>query len=258
MTTFPINANTSTGFNRSESLLSVDDLKNRYLFGIPLTDASGKEMPDDTLKHAIDSAISFIEHKFDIIIQLTQFEERYDYNAQDYMNFSFLQLKHRPGNEVIEMKAMFPQHTDLVKYPKEWYVLEKESAQIQLSPVEGTFSGLVITRGGSYLPLIYGTRSYWPHFFQITYTAGFCPDQIPVIINEMVGLQAAISILEIMGDILHGPGLSSESVGLDGASVSKGLNAPVFAARIESYRKKLDEYGKAVTSQYNKFPSIVV
>lgn len=258
---FPPNATSQTSFTTAGPILTVSDLKTRYLFGISLTDDKGNAMPDAVFQHAITTAISYLEHKLDIIILEREFTENYDYRATDYMNFNFLQLKKRPLSKLIEIKARFPNNQDLVKYPEEWYVVEKEAAQIQLSPVEGTFSGLIVTQGGSYVPLIYGAQSAWPHLFQVKYLAGFCNDQIPVIINEMIGMQAAIRIFEILGDLILGQGVTSESVGLDGASVSKQLGASpqfnAFSARIKSYKDQMKDYIESVKKYYNGIPSIV-
>lgn len=249
------------GFTRGESLVTVKQLKERYLFGIDLTDEQGNEIPDAVLQHQINSAVSYLEHKLDIIIFPTKVTERYDYRQVDYTNFNFLQLKKRPIADVEVLRAKFPTNQELVEYPEEWYVIEKEAGQIQLSPVEGTFSGLIVTQGGSYVPLIYGTRSYWPHLFEIEYTAGFCDGQVPVLINEMIGMQAAIRTFEILGDIVLGPGVANESVNLDGAGVSKGLTASAmfsaFSARIESYKKQMAEYIKTAKQYYNGIPAIV-
>ena len=180
----------------------------------------------------------------------------------DYTVHNFIALKKRPAIEVTVIKATFPNNRDLVEYPKEWYVLEKESSQIQLSPVEGTFNGLIVTNGGSYVPLLFGTKEYWPHLFEIEYRAGFCDDQIPVILNEIIGLEAAMGIFEILGDIVLGPGVASESVNLDGAGVSKNLTSSAmysaYSARIESYRKKLDKYKEIARKYYNAIPSVII
>lgn len=260
--TVPFNAISEAGFLRCEPIISVGQMKTRYLFGADLSSATGEQMSEETLQHAINSAISYMEHKLDIIIAPTQFLERYDYRQQDYVNFNFLQLKKRPVSKLVELKAKFPTNRELVAYPEEWYVLEKESGQIQLSPVEGSFSGLIVTHGGAYVPLIYGARSYWPHLFEVNYIAGFEADKVPVIINEMIGLQAAIRIFEILGDMIIEPGISAETVSLDGATTSKQTTASAmfsgYSARIESYRKQLTEYIATAKNFYNGIPSIIL
>jgi len=254
---FPPNHTSEAAFTRTEPLVTPEDIKTRYLFGIDLTDDKGNELPEKTIQHAINTAVSYLEHKLDIIILPTTFKEKYDYRQQDYTNFNFLQLKKRPLCSVESLKAKFPNNVDLVNYPEEWITIEKEASQVQLVPVEGSFSGVIVTQGGSYVPLLYGTKDHWPHLFEIEYTAGFDNDCIPVVLNDMIGMQASIRLFEILGDIVLGPGVASESVNLDAAGVSKGLTASAmysaFSARIESYKKQMDDYVKTVKKYYNGF-----
>lgn len=260
--TFPPNKTSEEAFTTMVPIITPEDLKDIYLFGIKLQDQDGNQMPRKTLEHAINSAISYLEATLDIVILKRTFKERYDYKQVDYTTFNFLQLKKRPLSKVHMLKAKFPNNVDLVEYPKEWYVEEKEASQIQLSPVEGTFSGLVVTSGSSYVPLLYGTKGYWPHLFEVEYEAGFCHDAIPNIINDMIGMQASIRIFEIMGDLIHGPGINAETVTLDGASVNKGTTASAtnspFAARIKSYKDQMKEYIDTVKGYFNGIPFTVV
>jgi hypothetical protein len=251
----------SNAFTQTEAMLTPEQLKARYLFGIDLTDSNGNELPLETIQHQINTAISYLQHKLDICITPARFLERYDYRAVDYTEFNLLHLKKRPAAEVHSLKAKLANSQELIDYPPEWFVLEKESGQLQLSPSTGSYNSIVTTSGGAYAPLMYGSKESWPHLFEVDYTAGFCADQIPVIINDMIGLQASIGIFEILGDIVLGPGVASESVGLDGASVGKTLTASAmysaYSARIDGYRKKLKDYVETVRKYYNGFQFVV-
>lgn len=253
---------TENSFTESEAMVTVDQLKTRYFFGIPFTDKEEKLLPPETLQHAINSALSYLELKLDIIIRKRAFNERYDFRSVDYGNFCFIQMKKRPIHDVESFKAKYPNAAELIDFPKDWIVIEKEAGQLQLSPVQGTFNGLVVTQGGSYLPLLFGTRGQWPHLFEIKYTAGFCDDQIPVIINEMIGMQAAIRGFEILADAaLGGVPFSGENVNLDGAGVGKQTSASgtnsIYAARLKAYQDQMKEYISTVKKYYNGIPFVV-
>lgn len=250
---FPPNATTAAGFTRGETIITPEQLKQRYFWGVDLTDKQGITVPSEVLQHQINSAVSYVEHKLDVIIYPTTIVDDHDMRSIDYQNFNFLQLKKRPVIEVSAMRAKFPNSATLINFPKQWFVLEKEAAQLQLAPVEGTFNGLIITNGGSYVPLLYGTRDSWPHMFEVTYIAGFCDDQIPIILNEMIGLQAAISMFMILRDTIFGP-IAGENTSLDGASAGRqtGPTGP-YGARIDSYEKRLAELFKVAHKYYNGF-----
>src|SRR5574338_743583 len=104
---FPANSSSCPPFTQAEPLITVDDLKQRYLFSFDLTDKQGNPIPEETFQHQINAAVSYLEHKLDIIILKRQFVENYDYRAGDYIEFNFLQLKHRPLNELTLLRAMF-------------------------------------------------------------------------------------------------------------------------------------------------------
>lgn len=250
---FPPNSVGGASFTRGEAIVTPEQLMQRYFWGVDLTDKQGNKVPPEVLQHQINAAVSYIEHKLDIIIFPTTIVDEHDMRSVDYQEFNFLQLKKRPISEVTKMRAKFPNNKTLIEFPKEWFVVEKEGAQLQLAPVEGSFNGLVITNGGSYVPLLYGTKDSWPHMFEVTYVAGFCNDQIPVILNEMIGLQAAISMFMILRDTIFGP-LAGENTSLDGAATGRQLGSSgPYGARIDSYQKKLDELLKVAHKYYNGF-----
>ena len=70
----------------------------------------------------------------------------------------------------------------------------------------------------------------------------------------MVGLAAAASLFEILGYLVLRPGISGESVGIDGASVNSQTNANgPFSGRIKAYKDKLKEYLAVAHKYYNGF-----
>ena len=90
---FPFNKVSSEVFTKSEAMISPKQVKERYLFGIDLTDDKGNELPDSVIQHYIDSSVSYLEHKLNIVITPTDFVERYDYQSVDYLEFNLITLK---------------------------------------------------------------------------------------------------------------------------------------------------------------------
>lgn len=252
-------------YSRCEPVISIEQLKARYLFGIDLTDKDGRTMPDDTIQYAIDSAVSYLEHKLDIVIlQRKILNEEHDYRSINNTNFNFISLKKRPLIDVTVVKARYAPGSDLQEYPKEWYVVEKDAGQLQLVP-----RGASTIAQASYLPGMMGNSPFllgrtgsWPHLFAVDYIAGFCDNQVPAVINEMIGLKAAYNLFEVLGDIILGIGAPSTSVSLDGASTSRsnsaGAGATVFSARMKSYNERLNDYIDTVRKYYNGIVFTVV
>jgi len=261
-TSFPTNATGTPAFTKNQPLLTIEDLKKRYLFGVDLRDDNGNEIDDSVLQHNLDMAVSFVEHELDIIITPRQFKERYDYKKSDYDNFLMLNLKKRPVISVEALEAVTNSEVVLIKYPEEWVSIEKESAQIQISPSEGAFGPMFLSGGSAQLPLLPGRRDYWPHLIRVEYTAGFCPDEIPVIINEIIGLQASLGIFDIFGDLVIGAGIANESTSIDAVSTSQGSTASAmysgYSARIESYSKRIKKYLDTARRYYHAGSLVVV
>ena len=83
--------------------LTVEQLKQRYFFGLDLTDPKGNPLPDAVWQHYILQAIRWMEHQLDIAILPQTFSERHDYHRLDYEAFQFLQLDNYPVLSVEEL-----------------------------------------------------------------------------------------------------------------------------------------------------------
>jgi hypothetical protein len=81
---------------------------------------------------------------------------------------------------------------------------------------------------------------HWvPSFWEITYTAGVChkDGQMPIVINELIGMEAAIEILGALQTLVT---VGSQSIGQDGISQSSGLKngGNIYQTRIEELEVK--------------------
>lgn len=231
------------GFERFEPLLTVDVLKDDYLFGIPLKSAlTNQEIGKETLKRYIVRAISSIEHELRINISPVKYTERYDYNLWDYQKYNFLQLNHWPVLQIESFKGKFPNATDFLQYPNEWISLYNETGIFQLVPTNGQITQFFLSNAG-YMPLLLGARAQHPQLWEVVYTAGFDHDKIPALINDLIGIRASLDALTALGPIIFPYG--SYSVSIDGTGQGVGTPGPQYLmSRVqelqERYMKQLD------------------
>lgn len=258
---YPPNSTTLNDFRRSESLLSVADLKKRYLFAVDFRDKDGNELPDEALAFYIDSAISQIEHECDLLITPTQLREDRDYILNDYVQWCYMELDYAPVISVDKFYLRFQKDENFVEFPQEWIRLDNHTGVIRIAATQGTIMNWVITKF-SFLPRLLTSVRDFPFFFNIEYTAGFEQDKIPKMINHAVGLTAAIDALNIAGDIILGAGIASQSLSIDGMSqsistTSSATNAG-YGARILTYQKQLKELKATIMKFYGKDVKIAV
>jgi len=72
---------------RTEPIVNIKQLKERYLYGIDIVDNAGKPLPDSAYQIYIDNAVSLLEHDLDISIipMLNEIEDR-DYHYNEYID----------------------------------------------------------------------------------------------------------------------------------------------------------------------------
>jgi hypothetical protein len=227
------------------NLLTVEQLKRRYLFGVDLTNDAGQILGDDVFQHYILAAVRSIEHELDTPILPTTFLEFHDYYREDYRAFSFIQLDNYPVISVDEFRVQYPSGQTVVVFPAEWYRLNAEKGQIQIVPTAGTLSNFLVGQGGSFLPAIYNGMDYLPQLFRLEYTAGFGAGRVPRDITEIIGMLASMGPFNIFGDLIAGAGIANLSLSMDGLSQSIGTTASAtnagYGSRIIQYTKQIKE-----------------
>lgn len=250
-----INTKTNELSNASEGILgeglvirqflTVAQLKERYFFGIDLTDGRGNELSDATFAHYILQAIRWMEHQLDIPLLPQTFSERHDYHRQDYEAFQYLQLDNYPVLSVEELAVQYPSGQNVVVFPQEWLRLNGEKGQLQVVPTAGTLSEFLIGQGGTFLPAIYHGMHYLPQLFSVEYTAGFEDGKVPANIVDLIGMFAALGPFHIFGDLIAGAGIANISLSMDGLSQSIGTTSSAtnsgYGARVLNYLKQIKE-----------------
>jgi hypothetical protein len=227
----------------SDNILSVADLKAVYLFGVDLTNDRGEAYPPIMFKWGIRAAIASLERELDIKIKPTRFVERYDYYRCDYLTWTIIRLRQSPVISVASVKVMWPSNTEVINFPTDWIQLRADMGQINIVPTSGTLSQVLMTAGGSFLPLVASGREFVPNILEVDYTCGFALGECPMDLREVIGKLSAFSPLNIAGDLIAGAGIASQSVSMDGLSQSiNTTSSPTnagYGARLIQYEKEL-------------------
>lgn len=227
-------------------VLSVEELKQNFLFGLPLEDNDGNEMPDSFFEFWIKSAVTAAERRLDIPLRrLVITDEPYDFIKQDYNKFIRIQLDRKPVISVEQVRMVLPTDQNVITYDPAWIRLDPKQGLIQIVPGSGSMTSVALGLSAMWAPLVNGLTNYLPDIFRVDYTAGYAPGTVPYDIKEVVGKIASVGPLTILGDLLFGPGIAGASVSLDAlmtnTKTTKDADSSAFAARIKQYRAEIRE-----------------
>jgi hypothetical protein len=228
-------------------LINVETLKRDYLFGIDLTDEEGNPMSDETYQLALDNATSWLEHKLDIHVLPYLVTEDKDYRLNDYADWGYMYLNEYPVMQFIQMEMVYfrdingiPETIQII--PNNWIRLQNHDGIVRLIPNARFPATLQVDQSGNFFPEVLRSNLV-PHLWRLTYLAGFDDGAIPMIINQAIGLLAAIQLMGVDGVSVYGPGIASTSISLDSLSenisTTNNSESSAYSAVIAEYRKLL-------------------
>ena len=221
-------------------VLTVEELKVNFLFGLDLTNDQGEPIPDTAFEFYIKSAVAQAERELDIAIVTTVIlDERHDYVEQDYENYIALKLDRFPIQSIEQLELYLPNNQRVMTYDPSWMHILHHAGQVHIIPGSGSSPIL----GSPFFSLARAPSGFLPLTFRVNYTAGYAKGKVPADIREVVGKLASLGPLNVFGDITLGAGLQSQSLSIDGLSESvtttnSSTNAG-FGARILEYTKEL-------------------
>lgn len=240
--------------------LSIDEMLQTYLFGIDLTDPQGNPFPRSLMAGYLNSSIAYAESLFDICLTEQEFTENHDYERQDYQNWGYLQLWHRPVKQVKSLCMMMGNRPSY-QIPNDWVRLDQNGGKIQLYPSSGSAGGLLMGSSGG----MYGAFhpwSYVPQVWRVEYTAGMTCEEFPQHLKELIYKYAAMGILQVWGDLILGAGIASSSLSIDGLSQSIGTTQSAMyggaSARCEEYRKDIQNLIPVIRQKYDGIKMVVL
>lgn len=235
---------------KSEPLITVEQLKATWLFGVKIRDKeTGEDMSDDAYQNAIDTAISMLEHYLDISVSpVRNFVEYKDYNQNDYREWGFIQLSNYPVESINRIRLVYfrddngeVDENQVTTIPQRWIRLDNHDGIIRFVPTGPFPPGLQVGNGGFYPEIMRHQKI--PHAWEITYDYGFCSGQVPVLMNQAISMIAAIIMLITAGHLILGAGIAGTSISLDGLSQSiqttQSAENSGFSSTIKDISEKL-------------------
>lgn len=243
---YPVNAfATSDLMSRAEALLTPDLLISRYL------KSQEKEIKSkyssDELKDRINLAMNEFELLTNLKVVAVQDKERVPFDRDLYRMFVYIKTKHGPILSVESIDIVSSNLENIYHLPAEWIEVGlAHQRQLNLVPILSIFGAAGLQDGrASNAGLIFlqaiNNFQWLPAFFDVRYTYGLSnkEGQVPTVVNEIIGMIAAIDILS---DLQSANKYNSTSVSQDGISQSASSAGPkIYGPRIEDLEKKRDK-----------------
>lgn len=205
--------------------------------GVKLIDSNGTPVPTSVYQYFLNAAIDYIAQESKVhVYPFTVLSEPHDYWVEQYMFWSQFKVYHYPVLSVQSITAVYPTGEVILLFPSTWVKCYPNAGQIMLVPTAGTLSQVLIGQGGSYLPLLDGRLSYMPQLFQLSYTAGFNLNAVPLMVNQAIGCKAALSMLALANNMAMEPGIGSKMISIDGLSQSTQVISGPYGPYSGMYR----------------------
>lgn len=243
------------------NLLTPQELKDFYLFGIDLTNDAGEPYPDTLFRHYIRSAVDRAEKALDINLVRRQHVEQYDFYRQDWRSFIKIELDEIPIISVDEVQLVLPSNQPVLTFDPSWVRVHQPSGMLNIVPGSGSIALISLGNAGAWLPFL-GRADFLPEVFHITHTAGFPNGRVPPVLKDLVGKYASFGPLNIAGDLIAGAGIAAQSLSIDGLSqsistTSSATNAG-YGARILQYEKEIKSILPQLKNYFHPISMVVV
>lgn len=257
---YPVHALVTSGLmQRVEPLITPQQLKSRFLKGIPLFFFNGDTFSNDDIKDRIYLASNVVELDLKITLTREQRQEKLPFNQQDYKAYIHLTTEQGPIVSIEQLAIVSADKNTIFEIPPEWIETTNFTKRIiNVIPLLAAYGvnsvqGAVGNAGIAFLTVIDGLR-WVPAYWQIQYTTGISDTEgkIPTVVNELIGCIAAIDMLsQIAATFIH----TSQSQSQDGISQSSSGPGPrIYQLRIEELmlkRTKLEKQLRTIFS--NRF-----
>lgn len=245
-----------------EPILTPDELRHLYLFGIPLisgfkdpVSGAASEMTDAQLEAIIKRAISNAEIELQQDIYPRQYDERLAFDRAEFEAFGYMRLRHRPIQSIQRVSIFSSDQVEIYRMPLEWIEIGYlQWGQIHILPISSSLgSGTIVpniygsygnsTSGATWFLNLLGSRPWIPAFWQVCYTTGYAGSAdnpailVPNIINDLIGTVAAMEVIGMLATTYAYS--TGHSLSIDAISQSVSTPGPaVFKVRMDELANK--------------------
>jgi len=242
-------------------IISPEELLELYFFGIDIYDKHGGSISNDIISTTIQAAQDEVEKYLNLKCQKQIIKEDRDFFMDDFKAWGYIRVSYQ-ANKAFELLGFINQVRQ-IQYPPEWLSVRKSSddfyyRHIYIVPqhtLQGTVNSVIYSGVTPHLGFLGQTTI--PNYWSITYCTGF--EKVPFDLLNFIGKLAAINIFRIAGDLILGPGISSQSLGIDGLSQSVGTTksgtTSAYGGRIQGY---LEDLQKTLPRLYNTYKGFTV
>lgn len=263
--TYPVHADGASGLlRRCEALLTPEKLISRFLKGIPLKFPNGDEFTPDDLKDKINLAMNEAELLLGSTITREAFKEKHPFDWSLYKAFIHIKTEHGPINSLEHIAIKASNGLNIFEIPPEWIETANFSknlinvipllAAFGANSVQGTPVAASGGAGAAFLAIwtAYGNANSIPAYWEVSYTAGMSnkEGQVPVPVNELIGVIAAMDVLSLIAPTnLY----NSQSLSQDGISQSSSGPGPMlYRTRMDELERKKEELIRKLKAVFSR------
>lgn len=241
---YPVLASSTTGLlTRVEPVLTPAKLKSRYLKGILDKLPAGVSYSNDELKDQINMAINELETELKVPVFAEKFKERLPFDYNLYRSYIHLRTQNGPILSIDSLGIVSANRENIFRLPAEWIDTGLfHQRQINVIPLLAAYgvnsvTGSIANAGIAFLTVL-GGLGWVPSYWEVDITVGLCkePGQVPIVVNNLIGIYAALNILST---IAPNNSNTSISIGQDGISQASSNPGPaIFQTRINELEGK--------------------
>lgn len=255
---------TASYYAKPNLVITPAQLLARHLWGLPTCSSNGEELPAEVVKQKILDAQLEVENYFGIRLFPQIIRENSEYIADQFTNYGFVKTTYN-NQQPLQLEGIYGNGSQVV-YPREWLSFRKEvsSRPGQQGDATGFKHYYLIPNGGGattssgvlyngpFAAYTFRSGSNVPNYWYSTYVTGY--KRLPGDLINIIEKLAAIQVLSQLGDTFLAPGVSSQSISLDGLSQSmstiRNAQGGVYAPRITQYSKELLDKMEELRGKY--------